>query len=304
MEERESAREGGGGQREMGKRRNVRGEECSQSIPGETTDGVHGKDIESVVDAEHKLELGGVVAGHGADGAKDDGGPGGDVTRAGRDGDEAGDDAGAEADGGPLALETVVEQTPGEAADGGGEVGGDGGHDGAQVGGGGRAGVEAEPTDPEEDGAEHDVGDVVRPIVELVRAVAAPLAEHERVRERGRAGRDVDGRAAGEVERAQTREPAVRVPAPARDRVVDDGRPDEHEDDAREHAPAFGDGTDGEGDAVFKPGRRESAMMSSARVFMFGEGQLPPHPLRGRGWGEGRGGERRRGEERRIFQRT
>lgn len=59
-----------------------------------------------------------------------------------------GDGSTAEADGAPLALEAVVHETPGEAADAGGDVGDDAGHDGAQVCGEGAAAVEAEPADP------------------------------------------------------------------------------------------------------------------------------------------------------------
>jgi hypothetical protein len=64
--------------------------------------------IKAVVVAENKLELRGKVADGAGHKAKEDGGGRADETRAGRDGDEAGDGAGAEADGGPLALEAVV----------------------------------------------------------------------------------------------------------------------------------------------------------------------------------------------------
>lgn len=56
----------------------------------------------------------------------------------------------------------------------------------------------------------------------------------------------MDGAAAGEVVVGQLGEPAVGVPGPVGDGVVDDGGPDEHEDDGGEHAAAVSDGTDGE----------------------------------------------------------
>lgn len=52
------------------------------------------------------------------------------------------------------------------------------------------------------------------------------------------------GCSAGEVEAAYLVDPARGIPGPAGEGVIDDGGPDEHEDDAGEHAAAFGDGAD------------------------------------------------------------
>lgn len=60
----------------------------------------------------------------------------------------------------------------------------------------------------------------------------------------------MDGAAAGEVVVGELGEPAVGVPGPVGNGVVDDGGPDEHEDDGGEHAAAVSDGTDSEGRAV------------------------------------------------------
>lgn len=209
------------------------------------------KDIKTVVDANEELELGGKVTAETAHDTDDDGTPGRHEARSRSNGNEAGDGAGAETDGAPLLLEAVVEEGPGDAAAAGGEVGHVAGHDGADVHGQGRAAVEAEPTDPEEDGAEDDVGDVVGSVGEaVVAAVPRALAEHEGVGERAGARRDVDGAAAGEVVAGQVEEPAVGVPGPVGDGVVDDGGPDEDEDDGGEHAAAISNGTDGEGGTV------------------------------------------------------
>lgn len=54
------------------------------------------------------------------------------------------------------------------------------------------------------------------------------------------------GGAAGEVEAAEEEGPAVGVPGPAGDGVVDDGGPDEDEDEDGAEAGAFGEGADGE----------------------------------------------------------
>lgn len=211
-----------------------------------------GKDVEGVVDARQELELGGKVAAGAAAEADDDGAPGGDEAGGGGDGDEARDGAGAEADGAPFPLEAVVEQDPGEAAARGGQVGHVAGHDGAEVHGQRGAAVEAEPADPEEDGAEDDVGHAVRAVWEALRlGVARSLAEHDAVRERAGARGDVHRAAACEVVRGQLVQPAVCVPRPVGDGVVYYRRPDEDEDDGGEDAAAVGNGADGESWPVY-----------------------------------------------------
>ena len=72
-----------------------------------------------------------------------------------------------------------------------------------------RAGVEAEPAEPQQPGAEHHQGQVVRP--HRVLAEADPLAQHQREGETGGTGVDVHRRTAGEVDRPE----AVGDPAAA-----------------------------------------------------------------------------------------
>lgn len=221
------------------KKKNLRSEETGQQVANDTTNTVDGKDIESLVNAHEELKLGGEVAADATNNTEDNRSPRGNETGTGGDSNQSSDGAGAETDDGPLLLKAVVEQDPGDAADGGGEVGDDAGHDGAHVSSKSRTAVEPEPADPEEDGAEDDVGDVVRPVGQARRlGVARPLADHDREGERRRARRDVHGRTSGEVEPAHHERPPVRVPRPVRDRVVHDGRPHEDEDDARQDARA------------------------------------------------------------------
>lgn len=225
----------------------VSSEEGGQDVTGHTANGVLGKDIQTVVNAKDKLELGGKVAHDSTDDTVDDSSPGGDETRGRGDGNEAGNGTRAEADSGPLLLQAVVEQAPGDTGDGGSQVGDQAGHDGAQVSSQGGTTVEAEPADPEEDGSEHDVGDVVGAVGQaLGLVVAGALAEHERVGEGGGTGRDVDGGTTGKVETAELEGPAVGVPGPVGDGVVDDGGPDEDEDDAGQHATAVSSSTNGQ----------------------------------------------------------
>ena len=61
--------------------------------------------------------------------------------------------------------------------------------------------------------------------------IARALADHERGDEAGHAGIDVDDGAAGEVENAERKEPAVGVPGPVGDRRIDEEAPQNREDD-------------------------------------------------------------------------
>lgn len=126
-------------------------------------------------------------------------------------------------------------------------MGDEAGHDGADVGSEGRATVEAEPADPQEHRAEDDVGDVVWAVGKTIGcAVSGALAEHEGVGKGGGAGGDVDWSSTSEVETTHLEGPAVGVPGPAGNRIVDDGGPDEDEDHAWEHATTVSCRADGE----------------------------------------------------------
>lgn len=198
--------------------------------------------IKSIVNAHDVLELGAVVASSGTNNAEDDSRPGWDETRSRSDGNETSDDTGAETNGGPLLLESVVEETPGDTSNGSSQVGDNGSHDSTEVSTQGRTGVESEPSDPEEDGTDNDVSDVVRAVVEFVSTVTTTLAEHQRVGESGGTGGNVHRSTTCEVETSELEYPTGCVPGPAGNRVVNDGGPDEHEDDAREHAATLSDG--------------------------------------------------------------
>ena len=101
---------------------------------------------------------------------------------------------------------------PAQAGGAGGDHGVDPDHRGGVVGGERRAGVEAEPAEPEQAGAEHDQGEVVRP--HRVAPPADPLAQHDGQQQTGDTGVDVDGRATGEVDRLEVvGDPAADVAA-------------------------------------------------------------------------------------------
>ena len=100
-----------------------------------------------------------------------------------------------------------LDDRPGQPGGGGGEERVHERLDGRAVGGQRRAGVEPEPPEPQDAGAEHHQRHRVRRVA-LARPALA-LAEHEHRGERGDAGVDVDRGAAGEVERAALAEPAA-----------------------------------------------------------------------------------------------
>ena len=202
------------------------------------------KDIEGIVNANEELELGSVVAGNGTNNTKDKRSPGRDKARARSNGNKTSNNTRAEAHGRPLALQAVVEQTPGHTSDRCGKVSDNGGHDSAEVSRESRASIETEPSNPEEDCANDDMRDVVRAVVELVGSVTATLAQHQGVGQGSRSGSNVDGGTTGIVKTSEFVYPACRVPCPAGNGVVDDGAPDEHEDNTGEHAATLGDSTD------------------------------------------------------------
>lgn len=200
------------------------------------------KDVERIIDANQELELGGKVAADAGNNTNNDSAPvavstqivtgegcqreeslpGGHETSSRRDTDKTGDGTGAEANGAPLLLQAVVEQDPGQTGHGSGEVRHVARVDGLEVHGEGRAAVEAEPADPQEDGPEDDVGDVVWAVGQaVVLVIAGALAEHQAVGQGAGSGGDVDGTATGEIVAGEVREPAVAVPGPVGNGIVD-----------------------------------------------------------------------------------
>ena len=139
------------------------------------------EDIKSVIDSKNELQLGGIIAGSCSDNSKYNSGPGRDVTRTRRNCDETSDNARAEPNGGPFLLQSVIKHTPSDTTHGSCKIGDDGSHDSTHVGAQSRSSIEAEPSNPEENGADDDVGDIVRAIVQFMCSMATSLAEHERV---------------------------------------------------------------------------------------------------------------------------
>lgn len=227
---------------------NLRSKKTSQEVANDTTDTVLGKHIEAFIDTENKLELRSKVAADTTDDTEDESRPGGDVTSTGGDGDETGNGTGAETNRGPLLLKPVIEENPSKTSGASSEMSDDEGHGSTVVGGEGGTTVEAEPTDPEENRPENDVGDVVRAVGEAVDlGVAGALTQHKGVSESCGTRADVDGGTTSEVETAHLQGPSLEVPGPESNGIVDDRGPDEDEDVGGEHATTISDSANSEG---------------------------------------------------------
>jgi len=216
-----------------------------EQIANNTTDAVDSKDIEGIIDTNEELEFGGIITSQCADNAKDDGRPGRNVTRGGSDGNETSDGTGAPTDSTPLTFETVIKNHPCKSADGSRKIGNNAGHGCSEIAAQCTTTVEPEPTKPEENGSEDDVGNIVRSVVEFVSPVATALAQHDRVCKGGGTRRDVDRSTTGEIETSENKHPTVWVPCPAGDGIIDNGCPYEDEDAARKHSSSFSGSADG-----------------------------------------------------------
>ena len=113
---------------------NLRGEECSEDVPDEAANAVNSEDIEGVVAAEEVLELRSVVASNTTAHTKNNCSPGRDVSRTRSNTNKTSNDTGAEANGGPLAFQTVVNQAPGDTTNTGCEIGAYSSHNSTEVG--------------------------------------------------------------------------------------------------------------------------------------------------------------------------
>ena len=93
-------------------------------------------------------------------------------------------------------------------------------------------------------------------------SVSPTLAQHERVRKSCSTTGNVDGSTTSKVKASHFKDPARAVPCPAGDGIVDDCRPDKHENlggsigeghldviatyHTRKHSSTFGNGTNGQ----------------------------------------------------------
>ena len=121
----------------------------------------------------------------------------------------------------------------------------------AHVGSQRRPSIEPKPSKPQEHCPQHHIRRIMRLIRQSLRSIPTTLAEVQRNRQRRGTTADMDWCSSCEIETAEDERPAGGVPGPAGDRVVDEGGPDEDEEEEGAETAAFGDGADGEagGDA-------------------------------------------------------
>ncbi len=229
-------------------------EQADQHRAEQATDEVDAHHVERVVVAELVLQADGVGASRAGDAADEDRTDGADRAGCGGDRHQTGHHARGRTERGRVTVTEALHQQPGEH-------GGRGGHQGVHPrhrGGGarteGRAGVEAEPAEPQQAGTEHHQGHVVRP--HRLGAEADPGAEHEREGQTRDTGVDVNRGATGEVEGAEpVGDPAavltgeaVEAEHPAGHWEVDQNAPQHGEQRPAAERRAVGDRTRHQGD--------------------------------------------------------
>jgi len=226
---------------------NLRSEDTGEEVADNTANTVLSKNIKRLVNANKELDLGGKVAENTADHAKDNGSPRGDETSSRGNCNKTSNGTAAEANGAELLLKAIVKQAPGEASDACRNVGHHASHGSAHVGSKSTAAVEAEPADPEENSTQDDMRDIVGAVWQAVHfVVASPLPQHESVGESGSTGADMDGSTTGEVEAAHLEGPAVWVPCPVGNGVINDGSPNKEENDHGPHTSTISSTANGE----------------------------------------------------------
>lgn len=216
-------------------------EEGVEKQADHSSDAVLSEHIHRVIDPDPVLDLSREVGNNAGDDAEDNRAPRSDETRSRSGGDETRNEAGAPADHRPLARQAPIKEDPGHGAEDTSEVGVPAGHRSAEVSTEGRATVECEPAEPEEDSAEGDERDVVRAEVEHHLLLAA--SENHGVGERRHTRDNLDGSTTGVVEDTPAEGPTARSPHPASDGAVDERGPDEGENEERHEAAALSDGT-------------------------------------------------------------
>ena len=219
-----------------------RREHAGQQRADDPADTVHPERVQAVVVAEHVFEVGcRQEADHARRNTNRDRTAREDKTRSRRDGDETRHRARDDAEHRGFALGDPLRKHPGQRGSGGGDLRHRHCHAGTPAGTDRGARVEAEPADPQQRGADHREGEVMRRHV-LV-PVATTLAHHQAAHQPGDACVDVHHRAAGVVQGAHGREPAGRRPHPVRDCRVGEDRPADHEDAHRRELHPLGERT-------------------------------------------------------------
>ena len=149
-------------------------QEADREGAPETTEQVDADHVERVVIAELVLQSDGQRTDHASENTDDDRAHGRDRGAGRSDGDQSGDDAGRGAKRGGMAVADALGDQPAQACGTSGDHGVHPDHRRGVARGDGGTGIEAEPAEPQQTGAEHDQGQVVRP--HRIALPAEPLA--------------------------------------------------------------------------------------------------------------------------------
>ena len=223
----------------------VGAEESVEKKTPHASDTVLSEHIHRVIDPDPVLDLGREVGNNASGDAEDDRSPGCEESRGGSGGDKARNETGAPADHRPLTCQAPIEKDPSHGAEDTSKVGVPASHRSAKVSTEGRAAVECEPAEPQEDSAKGDEGNVVWAEVEHHLLLAA--SENHRVGERRHTGDDFDRSTTSVVEDTPAEGPTTRSPHPAGDRAVDECGPDEDEDEEGHETATLSDGASDNG---------------------------------------------------------
>ncbi|MDQ0853815.1 hypothetical protein QFZ79_001926 [Arthrobacter sp. V4I6] len=238
------------------------GDEAQRESADQSAAKVDADDVERVIKTVSVLQVHKHGAGGAGEQAQADGGDRTDVGAGWGDGNETGDNAGRGAEGGGVPVADLFRDQPAEQGRGRSSQRVD--PDQARLLGRRRgAGVEAEPAEPQDAGAQHDEGYVVRAVGGVL-AEPLAVAQNQHQDQRGGAGTDLHHGPAGEVDhlpedRADGSMLAHQATAPDHEgeRAVDNRDPDGHEEGPRGELGAVGDGAadqchgdDGEGRSV------------------------------------------------------
>ena len=164
-------------------------------------------------------------------------------TRGRSDSHKPGNSTRAESNGAPFLLDPVIPKHPSNPSNTGREIGHNARLDSTEVGTECRTAVEPEPPKPEEHGSNNNVRGVVGLVSKSLSAVSPTLAKVDGDGEGGGSGDDVDRSSSGKVESTESVGPAVGVPCPAGEGVVDTGCRDKDEDEDVDELTMIGDGT-------------------------------------------------------------
>jgi hypothetical protein len=225
---------------------NVRGsKDAVEEETDHTSNTVLSEHIHSIINTNPELDFGCKVAHDTSSDSENNRCPRSDETRSGSGSDKTRDGTGTPTDHGPLTGKSPIEDDPSDGSEHGSQVGVPAGHGSTKVGTEGGTTVEAQPTEPQEDGTEGDERDVVRTEVEHHLFLAS--SENHRVGKSRHTRTDFDGTASCVIEDTPLEGPSVGTPNPASDRAVDESSPEEDEDHAGNQATTLSDGTNDNG---------------------------------------------------------